>query len=154
MRIEHLRVLPDARIVRQPVALQRFLGLFHLLQRHGGGVGAARLLRGTANVVPNDELVTIVNTGDDLADLYVMAQCSRHVISNSTYSWWGAMLSGSDDVVWPDPWSQMHQPSAQLCPPRWKRIAGAVDRTNLAPRFANALSKTARWWGASKTVAR
>ena len=30
-----------------------------------GGVGAARLLRGTANVVPNDELVTIVNTGDD-----------------------------------------------------------------------------------------
>ena len=30
-----------------------------------GGVGAARLLRGTANVVPHDELVTIVNTGDD-----------------------------------------------------------------------------------------
>lgn len=83
----------------------------------------------------------IVNTGDDLADLYVMAQCSRHVISNSTYSWWGAMLSGSDDVVWPDPWSQMHQPSAQLCPPRWKRIAGAVERTNLAPRFANALEQ-------------
>lgn len=30
-----------------------------------GGVGAARLLRGTALVVPHDELVTIVNTGDD-----------------------------------------------------------------------------------------
>jgi LPPG:FO 2-phospho-L-lactate transferase len=30
-----------------------------------GGVGAARLLRGTAQVVPNDDLVTIVNTGDD-----------------------------------------------------------------------------------------
>jgi LPPG:FO 2-phospho-L-lactate transferase len=30
-----------------------------------GGVGAARLLRGTATVVPADDLVTIVNTGDD-----------------------------------------------------------------------------------------
>ncbi|MEY3641333.1 MAG: 2-phopspho-L-lactate transferase [Actinomycetota bacterium] len=30
-----------------------------------GGVGAARLLRGAALVVPHDELLTIVNTGDD-----------------------------------------------------------------------------------------
>jgi LPPG:FO 2-phospho-L-lactate transferase len=30
-----------------------------------GGVGAARLLRGAAIVVPHDELTTIVNTGDD-----------------------------------------------------------------------------------------
>ena len=30
-----------------------------------GGVGAARLLRGTAMVVPRQDLVTIVNTGDD-----------------------------------------------------------------------------------------
>jgi LPPG:FO 2-phospho-L-lactate transferase len=30
-----------------------------------GGVGAARLLRGTAMVVPHQDLVTIVNTGDD-----------------------------------------------------------------------------------------
>jgi LPPG:FO 2-phospho-L-lactate transferase len=30
-----------------------------------GGVGAARLLRGTAMVVPHHDLVTIVNTGDD-----------------------------------------------------------------------------------------
>jgi LPPG:FO 2-phospho-L-lactate transferase len=30
-----------------------------------GGVGAARLLRGAALVVPHDELLTVVNTGDD-----------------------------------------------------------------------------------------
>ena len=30
-----------------------------------GGVGAARLLRGAADVIPHDDLVTIVNTGDD-----------------------------------------------------------------------------------------
>ena len=30
-----------------------------------GGVGAARLLRGAAHVVPHDDLLTIVNTGDD-----------------------------------------------------------------------------------------
>ncbi|KAK6023888.1 hypothetical protein OSTOST_10311 [Ostertagia ostertagi] len=83
----------------------------------------------------------LVSTGDDLADLYLMAQCGRHVISNSTYSWWGAVLSGANDVVWPDPWSFMHTPSAQLCPPRWKRVTGAVERAPNTPRFANTLEQ-------------
>lgn len=69
----------------------------------------------------------MVSTGDDLSDLYLMAQCRRHLIANSTFSWWGAVLSGSSEVIWPDPWSQVHQPSAQLCPPHWLRVAGAVE---------------------------
>jgi SAM-dependent methyltransferase len=68
----------------------------------------------------------VVASGDDLSDLYLMAQCRRHVIANSTFSWWGAVLSGSAEVVWPAPWSLVHQPSAQLCPPHWLRVAGAV----------------------------
>ena len=81
----------------------------------------------------------IVASGDDLDDLFLMSQCSRHIISNSTYSWWGAMLSGSADVVWPDPWSLAHTPSPQLCPPHWRRVKGAVERPVAQPRFTGAL---------------
>lgn len=81
----------------------------------------------------------LVSTGDDLADLHLMAQCRRHVISNSTFSWWGAVLSGSTEVVWPDPWSLAHQASAQLCPPHWLRVAGAVEKPAAGQRFHDAL---------------
>jgi hypothetical protein len=80
----------------------------------------------------------MVATSDDLSDLYLMAQCRRHVIANSTFSWWGAVLSGSGEVIWPDPWSQVHQPSAQLCPPHWLRVAGAVEAPPSFPAAAAA----------------
>lgn len=83
----------------------------------------------------------IVHSGDDLGDLYLMAQCRHHVISNSTFSWWGAVLSGSDDVVWPDPWSLVHTASPQLCPPQWRRVRGAVEQPLSPQRWTNALDE-------------
>ncbi len=83
----------------------------------------------------------IVNSGDDLGDLFLMAQCRHHVISNSTFSWWGAVLSGSDDVVWPDPWSRVHAASPQLCPPQWRRVKGAVEQPLNPQRWTSALDE-------------
>jgi len=37
-------------------------------------------------------------------DLHTMSMCSKFVISNSTFSWWAAFLSGSKDVVYPQHW--------------------------------------------------
>jgi hypothetical protein len=71
---------------------------------------------------------TIVNSGDDLTDLYLMSLCKSHIISNSTFSWWGARLSRYQDVISPLPWSYIHNPSAQLCPQGWRKINNAVEK--------------------------
>lgn len=40
--------------------------------------------------------------GNDIEDLCLMSQCDRFILSNSSYSWWAAYLSGSKDVIRPD----------------------------------------------------
>lgn len=40
----------------------------------------------------------------DWVDLFLMAKCHNHVISNSTYSWWGAWLSGNQSPLYPSEW--------------------------------------------------
>jgi hypothetical protein len=40
----------------------------------------------------------------DWVDMQLMAQCDGHIISNSTYSWWGAFLARGTPVVYPSNW--------------------------------------------------
>lgn len=43
-------------------------------------------------------------TNRDWVDLFLQAQCKYHIISNSTYSWWGAWLSRQPWVLYPSQW--------------------------------------------------
>lgn len=40
----------------------------------------------------------------DWIDLFLMARCDEHVIANSTFSWWGAFLSGDPSPIYPSNW--------------------------------------------------
>jgi hypothetical protein len=40
----------------------------------------------------------------DWIDFFALAQADKFVLSNSTFGWWAAWLSGSDTVTYPQPW--------------------------------------------------
>lgn len=40
----------------------------------------------------------------DWIDLHMMAKAAAHVISNSSYGWWGAFLADSSKVIYPRKW--------------------------------------------------
>lgn len=58
--------------------------------------------------------------GNPYADLQLMSKCDKHIIANSSFSWWGAWLSGSDNVVAPKDWFgpalSQHSPEGYYLP--------------------------------------
>lgn len=50
------------------------------------------------------EVVERIGEPQDQWDLFTMTLASEHVISNSTFSWWGAFLSGNLSPMYPDRW--------------------------------------------------
>jgi hypothetical protein len=73
-----------------------------------------------------DELETHVDGNPDYVDLLLMASCDRHVIANSSFSWWGAFLSANRSPVYPVHW---YGPGFDdidptlMFPPSWTGIA-------------------------------
>ena len=62
----------------------------------------------------------------DYLDMCLMSKCSKHIIANSTFSWWGAWLSGSNDVIAPSKWFKNTECSKyntkDLYPPEWQTV--------------------------------
>lgn len=59
------------------------------------------------------------NTGEDsIYDMYLMANSKANVIANSTFSFWGAMLSRNENVVYPKHW-YANMPAPEIFPDVW-----------------------------------
>lgn len=57
----------------------------------------------------------------DLEDLSIMRSCNSGIIANSTFSWWGAWLTGSDRIIAPSTWFANTTP-INIIPNRWIKI--------------------------------
>ena len=52
----------------------------------------------------SDDSILISEGNDADIDLCLMTKCDYHIIANSSFSWWGAWLSKSKDVIAPSKW--------------------------------------------------
>ena len=68
--------------------------------------------------------VILCDEPNELIALHVMSSCGAGaVISNSSFSWWAAVLGKLDKVVYPDLWSEHHKPN--LFPEFWTRLSSS-----------------------------
>ena len=59
---------------------------------------------------------------ENYVELFVMAKCSRHIIANSSFSWWGAYLNNARDkrIIAPREWySSDEYDSSHIVPWHW-----------------------------------
>lgn len=62
----------------------------------------------------------------DWIDVQLMAEAELHVISNSTYAWWGAYLSENPSPIYPANWFgwriSSYTDASIMFPPRWRQF--------------------------------
>jgi hypothetical protein len=63
----------------------------------------------------------------DYIELFLMAQCKYHIISNSSFGWWGAWLKETTDtvIIAPEVWFGNFLPqdhASDIVPERWTKI--------------------------------
>lgn len=108
---------------------------FHYLQGAEYYLKAIQTLQPTKLLVFSDDIewckqqewltkqphVEFVDEPDEIQSLFRMASCKEGaILANSTFSWWAAMLSGTERVVYPTKW--IKQQVYSLFPPNWIAI--------------------------------
>jgi hypothetical protein len=60
---------------------------------------------------------------DEVSELHLMSTCQHHVMANSTFSWWGAVLAPqSKIVIAPKEWNGTLEAAQKLLHPEWKKF--------------------------------
>lgn len=65
-----------------------------------------------------------IENESDLVDMYLMSFCDHNIMSNSTFSWWGAWMNKNNNkVICPSKWfEQNNYDSTDIVPDRWIKI--------------------------------
>lgn len=67
----------------------------------------------------------------DWIDLFLMSFCNKHILSNSTYAWWGAFLSDDPEPIYPSNWFGREvspwTDSRRMFPPSWRQVHDATE---------------------------
>ncbi len=85
----------------------------------------------------------IVRGLNDLSEFFLLASCSRLILANSTFSLWAAYLSGSENVIYPDPWGLIEgSPKAETLSNRlWLGIDANIDGQSREINYQKKLSE-------------
>lgn len=63
-------------------------------------------------------------------DIYLMSQCKHHIISHSTFGWWGAWLAGNPDKIVIAPENICSRPKPPDYPDSWKTIRVCQEKVS------------------------
>ena len=77
------------------------------------------------NELFSDDRFIVSEGNSSYHDLFMMTQCEDFIISNSTFSWWGAWLADKGEVVAPKKWfgpNNSHKSTEDLYPEHWTII--------------------------------
>jgi hypothetical protein len=60
----------------------------------------------------------------DYQDLYLMSMCNHNIISNSSFSWWGAWLNNHKNkkVIYPSRWFNFSADTSEIGGENWIKI--------------------------------
>jgi hypothetical protein len=63
-----------------------------------------------------------VEGNPDWLDLTLMTRCEHHICANSTFSWWGAFLSGDPNPIVPWLVGSLPESFRHIHPPEWREL--------------------------------